>query len=86
MTGMRKGDVKPYTKLRPGRFFKEAGKWHFQTREGTTEGPFGHRFEAQSGLDTYLLIFRDLQLQGFNPGLYSPARNLALVPIQMQWR
>jgi hypothetical protein len=86
MTGMRKGDTRPYTKFRPGRFFKEAGKWYFQTREGSTEGPFGHRFEAQSGLDAYLLIFRDLQLQGFNPGIYSSARTPALEPIQMQWR
>ncbi len=86
MTDMRKGDTELCTRFRPGRFFKEAGKWYFQTREGSTEGPFGHRFEAQSGLDTYLLIFKDLQMQSFNPGFYTDPRKPALEPIQMQWR
>ncbi len=86
MTGMRKGDSKPYTKLRPGRFFKEAGRWYFQTREGSTEGPFEHRVAAEDGLDTYLMIFKDLQLQSVSSGFYSSAANMALEPIQMQWR
>ena len=86
MTDMRKGDTELYTQFRPGRFFKDAGKWYFQTREGTAEGPFGHRFEAQSGLDTYLLIFGDLQLQNLNPRLFAAARNPVLEPIQMKWR
>lgn len=86
MTDMRRGDTEAYTQFRPGRFFKDAGKWYFQTREGTAEGPFGHRFEAQSGLDTYLLIFGDLQLPGFNPGFHPAQRNPVLEPIRMQWR
>ena len=86
MTDMRKGDTKPYSQFRPGRFFKEAGKWYFHTREGSAEGPFGHRFEAQSGLETYLLIFKDLQMQGFNPSIYTAAPSPVLEPIQMQWR
>ena len=86
MTDMRRGDLEPYTQFRPGRFFSEAGKWFFQTREGSTEGPFSHRFEAESGLDTYLLIFKDLRMRGFTPGCCPVPPHPALEPLQMQWR
>jgi hypothetical protein len=86
MTGMREGDSKAGFKFRQNRFFKDAGNWYFHTREGSTQGPFDVRGDAERGLESHLRIFKDLQLSIDNTGFYSSAPNLALVPIQMQWR
>lgn len=56
MEAMRKNDSEPYTKFRPHRFFKDGGKWYFLTREGTEEGPFEYREEAEQRLEDYIKI------------------------------
>ena len=86
MTGMREGDSKPGFKFRSNRFFKDAGKWYFRTREGSTQGPFKLRCDAERSLESHLRIFKDLQLSMDNSDFYSSTRKLALVPVQMQWR
>jgi hypothetical protein len=86
MTGMREGDSKAAFKFRPSRFFKDTGNWYFHTREGSTQGPFELRSDAERGLESHLRIFKDLQLNIDNTGFFSSTRNLTLVPIQMQWR
>ena len=86
MINMRKGDVGPITQFRASRFLKEGGKWYFQTREGSTEGPFADRCSAELGLELHLKIFRGLQLEVFDSGLYALTDKLRLEPIQMQWR
>jgi hypothetical protein len=83
---VRKGDTKPYSKLRPSRFHKESGRWYFQTREGSTEGPFKSYSQAEARLGAYLMIFKGLRLEVFNPGFRNASDHLALEPIQMQWR
>jgi len=54
MTAMRKDDVKTHTRHRENRFFHSMERWYFLTREGTVEGPFEHRDDAQDMLETYL--------------------------------
>jgi len=86
MYGMREGDSKAEFKFRSSRFFKEGGKWYFHTREGSAQGPFEHRCDAERGLESHIRIFKDLQLSLANSGFYAAAPKLAWVPIQMQWR
>lgn len=51
-----RGD-RPGTKVpSSSRIEQVCGKWFYQTREGTTEGPFETREAAQFSLDGYLLI------------------------------
>lgn len=78
MTGSRKCDAVPYTKFRPSRFFKEGGRWYFNTREGSTEGPFEYRHQAESHLETYIRVV--------NSGFYGNASNLTLEPLELRWR
>ncbi len=63
MSNTRKGDTKPYNAFRADRFFKEGGKWFFCTREGTFEGPFELRREAEDRLSEYIKILNS----GFMP-------------------
>ena len=56
MKEARSTDKTAYTKFRPGRFFKDGGKWFFHTREGTFEGPFEIRAEAESRMEEYIRI------------------------------
>jgi hypothetical protein len=51
----RHTDEKPTTRFRSDRFFTSQGQWFFNTREGTTEGPFASRTDAESALVGYLL-------------------------------
>jgi len=80
MFDTRKDDGMPYTKFRPSRFFKEGGAWFFNTREGSTEGPFTHRHEAEAHLLNYIRIA--------NSGFYADAGSLTLVPLPLElcWR
>jgi hypothetical protein len=74
MTDNRKSDFGPCTKFRPNRFFKNGGKWYFNTREGSTEGPFEYRYEAEESLETYIKIV--------NSGFYADAGKLTLEPLE----
>jgi hypothetical protein len=56
VSNTRSGDTKPYTAFRADRFFKDGGKWFFYTREGTFEGPFELRREAEDRLAEYIRI------------------------------
>lgn len=54
MTRMRKGESEPHTRVRESRFFHSMEEWYFLTREGTVEGPFNERTDAEQGLQSYL--------------------------------
>jgi hypothetical protein len=56
MDDRRRTDTDTYSKFRPSRFVKEDGKWYFSTREGTLEGPFELKPDAEERLDTYIKI------------------------------
>jgi hypothetical protein len=63
MTERRKTDLLPQIRFRSGRFFKNEGKWFFNTREGTMEGPYEELTEAESRLKEYIKIMNS----GFMP-------------------
>ena len=67
-------DVQAYSRYRPSRFFKDGNKWYFQTREGSTEGPFELRVEAEDRLQTYIRVL--------NSGFYDTENTLTLAPIE----
>ena len=54
MAGIRKGESEAQPRYRENRFFVAIDKWYFLTREGTVEGPFERRVEAEKNLNTYL--------------------------------
>ena len=56
MSDKRKTDAMSYTKFRASRFFQEGGKWYFFTREGTIEGSFASRADAQERLQEYIKV------------------------------
>ncbi len=62
--GRRKEDT-PKTRVwsRTDRMFEQAGSWHFYTREGTVEGPFGSRHKAEERLEVYI----NLMQSGMSP-------------------
>jgi len=74
MSDRRRGEQKPYTRFRPDRFMQDKGKWYFDTREGTTEGPYGTRAEAELRLKDHIKIMRS--------GFFPPNSGLALEPIK----
>jgi hypothetical protein len=63
MTDVRKTDITPRSWFRTARFFKNEGKWFFNTREGTTEGPYWELTEAENKLQEYIKIMNS----GFMP-------------------
>ena len=52
--GFRGGDSPSWS--RSDRLREESGKWYFRTREGTVEGPYADRGNAESELDTYIKL------------------------------
>jgi len=56
MIDRRINDSDAYTKFRPSRFSKDGGKWYFATREGTMEGPFELKSDAEARLTTYIKV------------------------------
>ena len=78
MKDARSTDKTAYAKFRPGRFFKDGGKWFFHTREGTFEGPFEMRAEAESRMEEYIRIAQS--------GYMNLRRHLSLEPLEMRWR
>jgi hypothetical protein len=63
MNSQRKTDKEATTKYRTGRFFKDGEKWYFYTREGTMEGPFALKHEAEERLENY----KKIMISGFIP-------------------
>jgi len=62
--------------FRSGRFFQEGGKWYFNTREETLEGPFEERTEAEDRLKEYINIM--------NSGFMPRESKLALEPLEIE--
>jgi len=58
----RNTDLPHTTRFRSERYFRSDGQWFFNTREGTTEGPFPTREAAHAALTDYLLAI------GIKPG------------------
>jgi hypothetical protein len=56
MKEARKTDAELRSWFRSRRFFRDGGKWYFNTREGTIEGPFEERTEAEDRLKEYIRI------------------------------
>ena len=56
MADKRKDDFEPYTRFRTSRFIKETRGWYFLTREGTQEGPFERKIDAESRLEDYIKV------------------------------
>jgi hypothetical protein len=63
MANQRKTDKQAATKYRTSRFMKEGEKWYFSTREGTMEGPFTFKHEAEERLENY----KKVMSSGFIP-------------------
>jgi len=56
MSDRRVGEPKPYSSFRPSRFFQDGCKWFFYTREGTIEGPFERKRDAENRLTDYVKV------------------------------
>ena len=56
MAGKRKDDPRTQPHIRTDRMVEESGLWFFYTREGTIEGPFGDRIEAEIQLEHYIKV------------------------------
>ena len=88
MNHTRRDDKTPYLGYRPGRFFKEASQWYYRTREGSEEGPFQTRLDAEKHLQIHLSIFDNLEypLEAIQPGVLAKNQRVVLHPLQMHWR
>jgi hypothetical protein len=75
MPSHRKTDKEPATKYRTSRYYKRGEKWYFYTREGTMEGPFAFKQEAEDRLENY----KKIMVSGFIP-LDS---NLSIQPLDL---
>ena len=56
MSEKRKGDLDQTLRFRSDRFVHNGEKWYYETREGTTEGPFRTRPEAEEHLRNYVQL------------------------------
>lgn len=56
MATRRENDSGGTSYYRSDRFFHEAGGWFFATREGTIEGPFEDKYEAEERLNKYVKV------------------------------
>ena len=56
MPSTRKDDTENHEerRFRSSRFFHSLDQWYFLTREGTVEGPYSDRNQAETNLATYL--------------------------------
>ena len=61
----RKDDPKDGIRFHSDRIFKDSDKWYFQTREGTLEGPFDQRIDAENQLEYYIKVMNS----GFMPAV-----------------
>jgi hypothetical protein len=76
MADKRKTDLAPQTWFRSGRFFRDGGKWFFNTREGTLEGPYAELADAENGLLEYIRIM--------NSGFMPRDSKLELEPLEIK--
>lgn len=56
MADRRQGELEPYTRFRTSRFIKQSCGWYFVTREGTQEGPFDRKIDAENRLEDYIKV------------------------------
>ncbi len=56
MTVKRAGDLRSRPVFRSDRIIKEGDKWYFYTREGTLEGPFHDRRDAEDQVEIYIKV------------------------------
>lgn len=72
MSEKRQGDKEKATRFRSDRFIHNGEKWYYETREGTTEGPFPTMPAAEEHLRNYVNLLNsgwwndeadDLQLE-----------------------
>lgn len=56
MAHKRKTDLASKTWYRSERFMENNGRWFFVTREGTTQGPFDSRWDAEQMLEKYIEV------------------------------
>jgi hypothetical protein len=56
MTNKREGDLELHGKFRTNRFFQDSCAWYFLTREGTVEGPFERKIDAENRLEDYVKV------------------------------
>jgi hypothetical protein len=63
MYDQRKTDLSACTRFRINRFIKDSDSWYFTTREGTLEGPFAFKHEAEERLESY----KTIMASGFIP-------------------
>ncbi len=75
MHSHRRTDKEATTKYRTGRYYKDGEKWYFYTREGTMEGPFAFKQEAEERLENY----KKIMASGFIP----PDSNLSIQPLDL---
>jgi hypothetical protein len=64
----RKSDVEATVRFRSDRFFRNGGRWYFETRERKIQGPFEDRLEAQRHLEAYIRVesldlYEDIDLE-----------------------
>ena len=63
MYEQRKTDLEDCTRFRADRFIRDGGQWYFSTREGSMEGPFAIKLEAENRLELY----KKVMASGFLP-------------------
>jgi hypothetical protein len=56
MADKRESDSESCSRFRTDRFFIENREWFFLTREGTMEGPFERKIDAENSLENYLKV------------------------------
>lgn len=61
MIGKRQQDMAPGSYYRTDRISTVNGQYFFSTREGTLEGPFFTRFDAQQAATRYVTSMSNLQ-------------------------
>lgn len=69
MSKNRKGEEDQGTKFRSDRFIHNGEKWFYETREGSTEGPFRTRLDAEDHLRNYVKLLNSGWWNGETDGL-----------------
>ena len=64
--------------FRSNRMPQQAGKWYFETREGSLEGPFDTELDAAVGLDDYVKIMSSGLLEDDSELTLQPLRSFTM--------